>query len=105
MSSISFASIASMAGGSFIFRSYSATRGGSRHARAQALVEYLGSDRSPRAPDCVLYAIDQLGELRRAEASRILTSYLDFRKPGPTPVPAMERICVSTCTRLTQRKS
>jgi DNA polymerase III delta prime subunit len=51
-------------------------------AEPQTLIEYLESDRNMQAPDCMTYAIDKLGQQRRAEASRILTMYLDFRKPG-----------------------
>jgi hypothetical protein len=56
-------------------------------ADPQTLIEYLESSRNMQAPDCMTYAIDKLGQQQRAEASSVLTAYLDFQRPGTEPDP------------------
>lgn len=48
---------------------------------AAARVEYLRGDRSKLAAKCIIAAIKYVGGKRYAEASRVLTQYLDFQDP------------------------
>jgi hypothetical protein len=49
----------------------------------ESLMEYLQGERSRLNRDCVLYAIEQLGNAHYAPAIRTLVGYLGYRKSDP----------------------
>jgi hypothetical protein len=51
--------------------------------KPESLLEYLQGERSRLNRDCVLYAIEQLGNGHYAPAIKTLMGYLDYRKPDP----------------------
>ena len=50
-------------------------------AKAEVHLEYLQRDRSALKPDCIFYAMDQIGLKRYAPAAKALIKYLDYRVP------------------------
>jgi hypothetical protein len=50
-------------------------------AKAEVHLEYLQRDRSALKPDCIFYAMDQIGLKHYAPAVKTLIKYLDYRVP------------------------
>ena len=50
-------------------------------ARPEVHLEYLQRDRSALRPDCIFYAMDQIGLKHYAPAVKTLIKYLDYRVP------------------------
>ena len=50
-------------------------------AKPEVHLEYLQRDRSALKPDCIFYAMDQIGLKHYAPAVKTLIKYLDYRMP------------------------
>ena len=64
-------------------------------AKPEVHLEYLQRDRSALRPDCIFYAIDQIGLKHYAPAVKTLIKYLDYRvheDPSKAGLPVIMRI-------------